>query len=156
MDKEIEALKEALLYDAETGALVWRKRMSSRAAAGSQAGCIDGQGYRTLIFQGKQYLAHRVVWALVHGAWPGEIDHKDRDKSNNRINNLVDCSHYQNCLNRDHGPIGKSGVRGVHHHKQSGRWFVQYRHKGKNHYVGMFPTVEAAAKAYREAKEKTA
>lgn len=150
---EIEALRQALNYDAASGALTWAISPGARAKLGDEVGCIDGEGYRTFIYRGKQYLAHRVIWAIVYGEWPQEIDHADRNRANNRLTNLTDGDHFENCQNRDLGPLGPSGVRGVTYHKKSGRWMAQFRHRGRNYYVGLFGTPEAAGYARQQAKE---
>ena len=43
----------------------------------------------------------RAVWALCHEQWPqGEIDHLNADVQDNRIENLRECSHSENVLNK--------------------------------------------------------
>ena len=43
----------------------------------------------------------RAVWALCHEQWPqGEIDHLNADIKDNRIENLRECSHSENTLNK--------------------------------------------------------
>ena len=43
----------------------------------------------------------RAVWALCHEQWPqGEIDHLNADIKDNRIENLRECSHSENNLNK--------------------------------------------------------
>lgn len=51
---------------------------------------------------GKYYniAVHRAVWAVCKGRWPvSTIDHIDGDRSNNRIENLRECSQSVNNLN---------------------------------------------------------
>lgn len=45
---------------------------------------------------------HRIVWEAFNGKIPAnlEIDHKDRNKHNNKLSNLRLVTHSQNCLNR--------------------------------------------------------
>ncbi len=43
------------------------------------------------MIRSRQYLAHRVIWALYYGKWPPEdmvIDHRNMNKTDNRIINL--------------------------------------------------------------------
>ena len=43
----------------------------------------------------------RAVWALCHEQWPkDEIDHLNGDRRDNRIENLRECSHRENNLNK--------------------------------------------------------
>lgn len=59
---------------------------------------LHGSGY-TLVC-GK--LAHRVVWYLHHGYWPENIDHINGIRTDNRICNLREVTHEENCQNRQH------------------------------------------------------
>lgn len=87
-------------FDPATGSLIWRVR-SGRAQPGDIAGCPNTRGYLVVRFQRVSYAAHRAVWLWLHGRWPEfEIDHKDRDKVNNRPENLRDVPHRVNCANR--------------------------------------------------------
>lgn len=115
---EPEALWEILDLDCQTGHLVWRHRPvdhfpdgkptpEARAAMwnGKYAGqpaltAKDGRGYFRGQIAGKTFYAHRVVRAMIDGSWPeGEVDHINRDKSDNRPSNLRVVSHSENRLN---------------------------------------------------------
>jgi hypothetical protein len=138
--------------------LTWIKKPSpqaTRVRPGQEAGCFDGNGYRTLLFRRKQYLGHRVAWALHHGRWPEELDHKDRNPSNNKLANLRECSHTDNCANMLR-PAGISGVRGAVWNKKSGKWQAQFKRAGKTQYLGLFETAEEAASAWIAAKTNAA
>ena len=48
----------------------------------------------------KQFLVHRVVWAICKGSFPSKlIDHTDGDILNNHIDNLRDVSNQENLNN---------------------------------------------------------
>lgn len=52
-------------------------------------GCVDRDGYLRLKIKGKRFLAHRIVWLLCTGEFPqGELDHINRCRTDNRIENL--------------------------------------------------------------------
>jgi HNH endonuclease len=62
-----------------------------------------------------RHLASRIAWKMATGRDPiGLIDHRDRNKRNNKIRNLRDVSHG---INRQNGPpmlrSNTSGIRGV-------------------------------------------
>lgn len=61
----------------------------------------DTNGYaQGCVFQ-RHYTGHRVAWAIYYGEWPKlEIDHIDRVKDNNAINNLRVVSRSENLRNR--------------------------------------------------------
>lgn len=98
-------------YDAGAGTLVW-KISRATAKAGEVAGYIKKCGYRYIRVLGKDYLAHRLVWLYVNGAWPSkELDHIDRDRANNKIENLREAEHRDNMRNTK---LPASGYRGVY------------------------------------------
>lgn len=116
----VALLREAISYDAATGNFVWRERpvahfpdgklRPERRAAmwnGKYAGraaltCKDPRGYRKGMLNQKMVWAHRVALALHLGEWPkGEVDHINRDKTDNRLGNLRVVTHQENAMNRD-------------------------------------------------------
>jgi hypothetical protein len=87
----LETLREVLAYDPDTGALTWLVDRSSNARAGSPAGCYAGSnGYTQVCLGLRRFKAHRLAWYLHHGEDPGalQVDHINRNRSDNRICNL--------------------------------------------------------------------
>ena len=89
---------------------------------------------------------HRAVL----GARPGTlIDHANHDTLDNQRANLNLSDKTKNALNRKGANAGtKSGVRGVSWHRKCGKWAVEIVVAGKRKYIGVFDTVESAARAY--------
>jgi hypothetical protein len=65
-------------------------------------------------------LVHRLVAEEFFGFSAMEINHKDKNPSNNNIDNLEYCTRLENCKHRDQGK-----KRFVSFHKQVGKYFVQ-------------------------------
>lgn len=148
-----EQLKAAMAYSPETGLFYWRARRGS-ARAGDEAGCINTAGYRVIRFNGRLELAHRLAWLYVHGEWPPyEVDHINGDTSDNRIENLRQASHAENSKNLKLSRANTSGLKGVHLHRQSGRWRARIKSDGRSHSLGLFNSKEDAHQAYREAAQ---
>lgn len=90
------SLHDLFAYDeASPSGLTWKiTANSSTAKSGSHAGKKKRYGsntYWSVIFNKKQYKAHRIVWELLSGeSLPSEciIDHLDGNGLNNRIDNL--------------------------------------------------------------------
>ena len=145
-------LKELLHYDPETGVFVW-KVAHPRVRAGGRAGSISSRGYVRIRISGKDYWAHRLAWLYIHGDFPkNEVDHKDGDKTNNRIDNLRDCTHAQNHQNRVSMPGSSSKYPGVSWYKNSKKWRAKIVLHGKDKYLGLYESEVDAYKAYCKAK----
>jgi hypothetical protein len=85
----LEVLRQLLAYDPDTGILIWQIGRGN-VRARSPAGWRDKEGYTRLRIGSRGLAAHRVAWYLHHGVDPGrlEVDHINRDPSDNRIANL--------------------------------------------------------------------
>ena len=84
--------------------------------------------------------AHRLAFLYVHGFIPTLIDHINRNKSDNRIENLRECTAAQKSANR--AAKGYTSTRGKHK--------AQIMHRGKNYNLGLFDTPEEAAVSYND------
>jgi len=94
---DVQALRSRLKYDPISGVLTWR----DGPAAGREAGTISSDGYRVIFISGKRVKAHRAAWAIHHGTQPKhQIDHINRVRSDNRIQNLRDVTNAENQRNR--------------------------------------------------------
>ena len=132
-------LKQILNYDPDTGIFTYKVKFCRKIRAGSVAGTLDKDGYIRIKISGKLYKAHRLAWLYVHGYFPEyEIDHKDRNKSNNRINNLRHASSQCNKRNVGLRQDNTSGIKGVGWDKKSDKWRVQITVNNKNYYLGLF------------------
>lgn len=153
-----EVLAEFFTLDREAGRVVWKKRRRS-AVVGSVASHATKRGYRDvqLYYQGRQHLfrEHVVVWALLHGAYPeGEIDHANRDRGDNRPENLRLATRSQNA--RNSLKPGRDLPPGVYPSKSARNpYMAQIRVEGgKVRYLGSFPTPELASIVYQEAQRE--
>lgn len=147
-------------YDDETGLLYWLHRPAAGPAwngqyAGRRAGTKTKKGCWQINYQSHCYLAHRIIWLMLHGSWPPSlIDHKDLNSSNNRIDNLRLATSHQNMCNRGVSRISKSGLKGVSRHSKNDCWVAFIGDNNQTLYLGSFPTKESAHSAYREAAVK--
>jgi hypothetical protein len=152
-DLTAERLRELLHYNPVTGDFSWLVGRP-KASRGAVAGCLPPSGYRTIRIDGQIYLAHRLAWLYMTGTWPENlIDHKDRNQSDNRWDNLREATHSQNHQNQHARRDSSSGIKGVYRHKQtSGSWVASLKINGR-HLRGCFPSMEEAI-ATRSAWEK--
>jgi hypothetical protein len=96
-------LRELIDYDPATGAFSWRVSRQ-RVNAGDRAGTLSVYGYRVICIDGACYRGGRLAWFYVRGRWPREqIDHRDRDRANDRFENLRLATQLLNNQNRGAG-----------------------------------------------------
>lgn len=96
---------------------------------------------------GRLLLAHRVAWAIYHGAWPDRIvDHINHDKLDNRIQNLRLVTNSESARNKPLSPRNKSGVAGVQ--RVGNRWVVTI----STTQLGSFRSFDDAVAARRAAE----
>lgn len=139
-----ERLIEALDYDADSGVFTWKLSIGS-TKRGRIAGGKTHHGYRALGLDGTLYYAHRLAWFYIYKETPHEVDHIDRDRSNNRIANLRSVNRSLNNHNRT-DVIGGTGYRGVWF---SGDKFISViRVNGKRRSLGRFNSAVDASEAY--------
>ncbi len=149
-----ERLLELVHYDPDTGVFT-RLRDTKKNKAGTICETSHGKTGYTLIFLGQErYFAHRLAWFYVYRTWPKcEIDHKDRDPHNNRIDNLRDVSRSENTHNRVRPqPHNKTGLLGVKKHRNS--FHARITVSKIEIHLGAFRTPEEAHAAYLAAKRK--
>lgn len=150
-----DRLKELLDYDPDTGVFINKIDRGTKIKAGSLAGWIDKTtGYRRINIKDKQYYAHRLAFLWMDGYLPeNNIDHKDRNRLNNKWSNIREASQSCNLRNSNISKNNKSGITGVHWGSRENRWIVQICIP-KNIYVGSFDNLLDSAKARWEAEVK--
>jgi hypothetical protein len=111
---------------------------------------------RGLTINGKRVAIrmHRVVVELSGEIIPlgMEVDHKSRDKLDNRRDNLRVVSRSQNEYNRTVYNNNTSGYKGVC--KLDNKWIARIRMDGVSIYLGFFSNITDAAHAYDKAAKE--
>ena len=160
-----EVLEKLLYYDPKTGTLYWKISRGNRKA-GTEAGYIytypDGRQYRTIKIQGQHYPAHRIIYHMMNDyslRQDQQIDHKNGDGLDNRLDNLRVCTNQQNQQNRRVNKNNKTGHKGVFVDKGNQKYRAHIKHNGKNIWLRnstggiYFDTIEEAIKARKAAEE---
>jgi hypothetical protein len=153
----LDRIRDFLSYDPATGAFHWLRLPPhcSTAKVGERAGYVPENGRRVIGYRGRHYRAAHLAWWWVYGKWPQrEIDHRDRDTQNDRIDNLRLATKTQNQGNVARQSNHKSGFRGVCVHRMTGRWRAQISVDYRQEYLGLFDSAEDAAHAYDAAAKK--
>jgi hypothetical protein len=142
-----ERLRQLLYYNSATGEFFRKTGNYHRAKTGDKAGWINSHGYLQINVDGKRYQAHRLAWFWIRNSWPSkDLDHINRDRSDNRIANLRESTRGENNANSKMQKNNHSKFKGAY--QNGSGWMAQVKHNGKRHYLGTFQTPEAAHAAY--------
>lgn len=149
MNEIILTFKE--LFEYKEGKLFWRITKGTRAIKGNRAGKLRKDGYRDVGVNGKYYLEHRVIYAILNNELPEVIDHIDHNRTNNLIENLRHADYASNAWNSKLSKNNSSGIKGIrktHNQKYEARLAV----RGKTIQIGTFDNIEDAKKSIEEAR----
>jgi hypothetical protein len=150
-----ELVKALFHYCPATGLFTRKITTGSKAKIGSIAGSMQESGYVLLEINGNRYRAHRVAWLYMYGKFPdGLLDHINRDKADNAINNLREASVQQNSQNRAVRLNSSTGYTGVSIDKRSNRYRAYITVDGRQKALGYYSTAEEAALAYNTAAKE--
>lgn len=112
----------------------------------------DGKGYRKVVLSKKGktrcLFIHRLVAEAYLDNWNSklQVDHIDRNKLNNNVDNLRMVTSSENHFNTD--------AKGYYYNKDKKKYVARIVAYGEFIYLGMHNTKEEARKAYLAAKEK--
>lgn len=137
------------MFKTASASLTWNKRFAGKPAFTAKR----DDGYFGGSINYTNYLAHRIIFKYLHGYDPVQVDHDDRDRSNNAANNLVDASAMTNSQNSKLYSNNTSGTVGVHWSKKEKRWIASITLNYKNKRLGAFIDIQDAI-LVRSAAEK--
>ena len=106
----------------EAGHLYWREVKGNRTSG--SVGAMSS-GYLRVRALRKAYAVHRIIYVMHHGEPAGDVDHINRDRTDNRIENLRDVSRSVNAANTN---------RGVTFNKRCNKWQARWAYK----HLGLF------------------
>lgn len=139
-------------FEYRDGKLFSKENWHRLQRKGQEVGSVNNCGYLKVCVDSKNYLVHRIIYLMHHGKLPELLDHIDRNKLNNNIENLREADKELNSWNRDKQSNNTSGFRGVSWNKNAGKWHAYIKIKGKRKHLGLFSTPEEASEAYVKAK----
>jgi len=143
------ALMAKFDYNPSTGKLT-HKHNCRFHKAGSEAGNRTSKGYISLWAIDGYYLAHRIIWKMIYNEEPPEVDHKNRVRDDNRLDNLKASDYFQNQQNRAGARFGTVGIR----KSSPGRYQARITKNNKEIYLGSFKTFEEALEARTKAAKE--
>jgi len=151
MELTQDYLRSLFLYS-EDGVLVWNKRKANFLNEGQVAGFINKKFKRRVIrIDGVNYLGARLIFCFHHGYFPEIVDHKDRDTTNDKIENLRAATAQENTTNRTSHKNSTSQYLGVCYTKSRNRWQAYISINRKVVRLGYFKTEAEAVVARNKA-----
>jgi hypothetical protein len=146
-----ERLREVLDYDAATGIFTWRVRRGP-VRAGTVAGSVRATGYRYIKVDGFIHVASRLARFWVTGEYPEtEVDHRNRDRADDRFINLHPATHSQNMFNKSVRRDNALGAKGVCWRGDLGKYRAMIWDGERQRHLGYFSNLADAIAARNKA-----
>lgn len=163
-------LKNIFDYNKATGLLTWKERpvghfknsqahktwnkRFSRKMAGVKAIGKSGKTYSFVVVDGRRYSTHRLIYFMMTGVWPIEIDHVNGCGTDNRWENITNSTRVDNAKNLRKPSTNTSGCVGVHWVKCRNKWMAYIDYNGERINLGRFKNKLDAIQARKEAEIK--
>lgn len=97
---------------------------------------------------------HREIIERVGPGYSDETDHRNRDKFDNRRDNLRPATYHQNKCNQGRRRNNSSGYIGVSWFRLRNKWRATVYVDGRQKHLGYYDDPRKAAKAYNKAVKK--
>ena len=121
----------------------------------SRSWFVDKDGYLTSRYYYLGVLRIIRFHRIIAHPKPGQrVDHKNRNRADNRKQNLRCCSFSENNRNRGLYSTNTSGVTGVVFDKKRKQWMATIMHDHKRIFIGRFPNKSDAIKARLETETR--
>ncbi len=152
---KINLLLKQVYINFEKGEVRWLYSGTGRTLD-KIVGSIISSGYRSVWFNGNRIQYHQVIFYAAHGYLPKEgrtIDHDDRNKQNNCIDNLLDVTLEENARNTGLSKSSTTGYKGIHFFKADRKWHAHIYRGGSRIFIGSFKTKQEAINARRDVED---
>ena len=141
-------LKDRLHYDPITGIFTNKEDLNTPIGRVSR-------GYMYIRLLGETYSSHRLAFLYMTGEFPPEeVDHINRDRLDNRWENLRPVSHSENNRNKRINRNNTSGKMGVVWHKRKQRWEARISDNHIRKCLGYFDSLDDAIAAREKAERE--
>ena len=136
-------------YDPASGVFT---RLKGKGAGSVINGINKYRQYQYIRVLGSRYMAHRLAWLYTRGVWPiSDIDHINRVKYDNRIDNLREVTKNENQYNRGLSINSSTGIKGVYKTKHG--YIAQITINNRCTYLGTRSTAEEASAVFVNASK---
>lgn len=157
---------EYFRYDPDTGSIYWldtrpdhhfknpgRAKFWRKLFGGRRISCVSKGGYVCVRLGRDLLYAHRIVYEMHFGSIPTDrvIDHDNRIRTDNRIENLRLATRSENARNTGAHRDNASGFKGVTRCALTGMYRAIIMVDGVKHELGRWPTPQIAHSKYAAA-----
>lgn len=140
-----EKLHNLFIYT--NGVLIWKKW-------NKPAGYSRADNRTVITIDNQAYMRSRIIWKMFYDNEPKEIDHINRNPSDDRIQNLRSVTRSQNMYNTNLRSTNKSGIKGVCFDVKDKKWVASICFNYKTIQLGSFSDIELAIVARKNAELK--
>ena len=146
-------LNEMFIY---TDGVITHKLSRRGVTKGRRAGQFDKYGYLVAFIHGERFKIHRLIWIMFNGDIPDgmQIDHLNRRRDDNRIENLRIALWSDQARNRKILRSNRSGHTGVSYDKFNNKWRATIVVEKKQINLGRFNCIRDAISARRDAESQ--
>lgn len=160
MEITYELVRQLFDYDPE-GHLIWKLSVHNDLVGKRAGGTYAYKGYRQVTFERggkrKRALVHRLIFLWHHGylpVFPNTLDHANRNKLDNRIENLRVATPTEQNANKLVDPRSATKFKGVEYDKPRNRYRAIATRNGVKYRSKRFKTPEEAHAAYKKLAEQ--
>jgi len=149
-------LQDLFKYNLQTGQLLRKIKTSNSTRAGDIVGSTESSGYLQVKVNRVSYRVHRIIYKLLRGDFNEElqIDHINRNRADNRIENLRLVTTEENCRNQKRRTNNTSGHSGVYWFCVQNNWRATIYINGRKAFLGSFKKKEDAVAARKKAEKE--
>ncbi|QIW87240.1 HNH endonuclease [Agrobacterium phage OLIVR2] len=126
----------------------WNNRYANQRAFTAQ----DKKGYHVGAINDVQYRANRIIFKMLYGYDPIQVDHDNGVTNDDRVVNLIEVTHTGNQRNMKLSKANKSGVVGVSWNTEKDMWEATIGIKGKRVVIVRSPNKQVCIDARRQAE----
>ena len=152
---KIEEIFKYIHYQKDINKFIWIKNTGYVSKIGKIAGFKRNDGYRIIKFKGRRYYEHRLIYLWYNPCWnilnlKEEIDHIDRNRSNNKIENLRIVNSSIQSRNITMHSNNTSGYTNICWDKNNNKWLVRVCQK----YIGRYKNINDAISSMKKAQKE--
>lgn len=115
------------IFDYKDGNLYLKITISKRQKRGDIVGYVNNHGYKMINIFSENYNISRLIFLYHKGFLREVIDHIDKDKGNDKIENLRGCTFRENMRNRTCAKNSSSRYLGVSYNSKTNNYTAKIR-----------------------------